>query len=131
MLWLPALAGSLQRKFNMSQPRQPNPETSNPEPFLPGERPDVYRLSLEFRQSHGILDTVRNISLQRDQLFRAGDGIVLNITEGAGRMARPDKRYSHMPGSAMECGAAPALLHALGALREIAHRLWPIATNGE
>ena len=107
----------------MSQTRQPNPETSNPEPFLPCERLDVYRLSLEFRQSLAILDTVRNISSQRDQLYRASDSIVLNIAEGAGRMARADKRrhYSYALGSAMECGAALALLHARGALREIAY----------
>ena len=67
--------------------------------------------------------TVRNISSQRNQLFRASDSIVLNIAEGAGRLARPDKRrhYSYALGSAMECGAALALLHARGALRDIAY----------
>ena len=107
----------------MTQTRQPNPEASNPEPFLPCERLDVYRISLEFRQSLAILDTVRNISSQRDQLFRASDSIVLNIAEGAGRMAHLDKRrhYSYALGTAMECGAALALLHARGALREIAY----------
>ena len=107
----------------MTQTRQPNPDTINPEPFLPCERLDVYRVSLQFRQSLAILDTVRNISSQRDQLFRASDSIVLNIAEGAGRMARADKRrhYSYALGSASECGAALALLHARGALREIAY----------
>ena len=107
----------------MTQTRQPKPETSTPEPFLPCERLDVYRLSLEFRQSLAILDAVRNISSQRDQLFRASDSIVLNIAEGAGRLARPDKRrhYGYALGSAMECGAALALLHARGALFEIAY----------
>ena len=107
----------------MSQPRNSNPDTIIPEPFLPCERLDVYRLSLEFRQSLAILDTVRNISSQRDQLFRASDSIVLNIAEGAGRMARADKRrhYSYALGSASECGAALALLHARGALREITY----------
>ena len=107
----------------MSQTRNPNPDTLNPEPFLPCERLDVYRLSLEFRRSLAILDTVRNISSQRDQIFRASDSIVLNIAEGAGRMAQADKRrhYSYAKGSAMECGAALALLHARGALREIAY----------
>ena len=110
----------------MSNPRTTNPETFNPEPFLPCERLDVYRLSLEFRQSLAILDTVRNISSQRDQLYRASDSIVLNIAEGAGRMAHPDKRrhYSYALGSAMECGAALALLHARGALRDIAYLEW-------
>ena len=107
----------------MTQTRQPNPETSNPEPFLPCERLDVYRVALEFRQSIAILDTVRNISSQRDQLFRASDSIALNIAEGAGRLAQADKRrhYSYARGSAMECGAALALLHARGALRDIAY----------
>ena len=68
----------------MSHTRQPNPETSNPEPFLPCERLDVYRVALEFRQSLRIRETVRNISAQRDQLFRAADSVVLNIAEGAG-----------------------------------------------
>jgi four helix bundle protein len=107
----------------MSKTRQPNPETSNPEPFLPCERLDVYRVSLEFRQSLAILDSVRNIASQRDQLFRASDSIVLNIAEGAGRIAQADKRrhYSYAKGSAMECGAALALLYSRGALREIAY----------
>jgi len=100
------------------QTRNPNTETSNPEPFLPCERLDVYRLSLEFRHSLGILETIRNISSQRDQLFRASDSVVLNIAEGAGRLARADKRrhYGYALGSAMECGAALALLHSRGAL---------------
>jgi four helix bundle protein len=107
----------------MSHTRQTNPATSNPEPFLPCERLDVYRVALEFRQSLGILDTVRNISALRDQIFRASDSIVLNIAEGAGRIARADKRrhYSYALGSAMECGAALALLFARGALRDIAY----------
>jgi four helix bundle protein len=107
----------------MSQTRKQITETSNPEPFLPCERLDVYRVALEFRQSLGILDTVRNISALRDQIFRAADSVVLNIAEGAGRHARADKRrhYSYALGSASECGAALALLHACSALREIAY----------
>jgi len=107
----------------MSHTRQTNTENSNTEPFLPCERLDVYRVALEFRQSLGILDAVRNISALRDQIYRASDSIVLNIAEGAGRIARADKRrhYSYALGSAMECGAALALLHAHGALREIAY----------
>ncbi len=109
----------------MSQTRQTNSETSNLEPFLPCERLDVYRVALEFRQSLGILDTVRNISALRDQIFRASDSIVLNIAEGAGRIARADKRrhYSYALGSASECGAALALLHACGALRAEAYEI--------
>ena len=107
----------------MSHTLQTNPETANPEPFLPCERLDVYRVALEFRQSLGLLETVRNISSQRDQLFRASDSVVLNIAEGAGRIARADKRrhYGYALGSAMECGAALALLYARGALRETAY----------
>ena len=109
----------------MSQTRKSITETSNPEPFLPCERLDVYRVALEFRQSLGILDTVRNISALRDQIFRASDSIVLNIAEGAGRIARADKRrhYSYALGSAMECGAALALLHAGGALHAEAYEI--------
>jgi four helix bundle protein len=109
----------------MSHTRQTNTATSNPEPFLPCERLDVYRVALEFRQSLGILDSVRNISALRDQIFRASDSIVLNIAEGAGRYARADKRrhYSYALGSASECGAALALLHACGALRAEAYAI--------
>jgi four helix bundle protein len=109
----------------MSQTRLTNPETLNPEPFLPCERLDVYRVVLEFRQSLGILETVRNISAQRDQLFRASDSVVLNIAEGAGRLARADKRrhYGYALGSASECGAALALMHACGALRAEAYAI--------
>ena len=128
----------------MSQTRSNNPETSNPEPFLPCERLDVYRVALEsrypegrlrrihklkkimsqFRHSLGILDAVRNISAMRDQIFRASDSIVLNIAEGAGRYARADKRrhYNYALGSAMECGAALTLLFARGAIREVAYQ---------
>ena len=107
----------------MSQTRQTNTETQNPEPFLPCERLDVYRVALEFRQSLGILDSVRNISALRDQIFRAADSVVLNIAEGAGRHAHADKRrhYSYALGSASECGAALALLHACGAMRDVAY----------
>jgi four helix bundle protein len=109
----------------MSQPNQTNPETSSPEPFLPCDRLDVYRLALEFRQSLVILDTVRNISALRDQIYRASDSIVLNIAEGAGRHARADKRrhYNYALGSASECGAALALLYACGALRAEAYAI--------
>ncbi len=109
----------------MSHIRQTNPGTQTLEPFLPCERLDVYRVALEFRQSLGILDTVRNISALRDQIFRASDSIVLNIAEGAGRIARADKRrhYSYALGSAMECGAPLALLHARGALRAEAYEI--------
>jgi four helix bundle protein len=108
----------------MSQNHQPNPGTSNPEPFLPCERLDVYRIALEFRQSLGILDTIRNISALRDQIYRAADSVVLNIAEGTGRHAQADKRrhYSYARGSAMECGAALALLHASGALGVVAYQ---------
>ena len=109
----------------MSQLNQTNPGTSIPESFLPCERLDVYRIALEFRHSLGILDTVRNISALRDQIFRASDSIVLNIAEGAGRFARADKRhhYGYALGSASECGAALALLHACGALRAEAYAI--------
>ncbi len=109
----------------MSHTCQTNPETSNPEPFLPCERLNVYRVALAFRKSLGILDSVRNISALRDQIFRAADSVVLNIAEGAGRSARADKRrhYSYALGSAMECGAALAIVHANGALRTDAYEL--------
>ena len=108
----------------MSHTRQTHPETLNPEPFLPCERLDVYRIALEFRLSLRILETVRNVSAQRDQLFRAADSVVLNIAEGAGRTAQADKRrhYSYAKGSAMECGAALALLLACGAFQIVAYQ---------
>ena len=93
------------------------------QPYLQCERLDVYRVALDFRQSLGILESVRNISALRDQLYRAADSVVLNIAEGAGRSAQADKRrhYSYAKGCAMECGAALSLLHACGALREVAY----------
>lgn len=51
--------------------------------------------------------------------------MVLNIAEGAGRLARADKRrhYGYALGSAMECGAALALLHARGVLGVVAYEI--------
>ena len=93
--------------------------------YLPHERLDVYRLALEYRRSLAPLAKVRGIAALRDQLFRAADSVVLNIAEGAGRIARADKRrhYSYALGSASECGAALALLHARGVLRTEAYAM--------
>lgn len=71
------------------------------------EELDVYRVALAAHaQATTILAGEHRIL--RDQLERASLSIILNVSEGAGRRSRKDKRrhYAIARGSAMECAAA-------------------------
>ncbi len=77
-------------------------------PFLlPHERLIAYRLAVEFHQRVAPLARARGFASTRDQLLRAAESVVLNIAEGAGRLARDDKRrfYEIALGSLLECAA--------------------------
>jgi four helix bundle protein len=82
-----------------------------PEPALDFERLDVYRVALDFQLLASEL-SARGDSILRDQLRRASLSILLNISEGAGRRSRPDKRrfYAIARGSATECAAVVDVL---------------------
>ncbi len=92
---------------------------------LPQDRLEVYHLALALHGACMDLPLRRGAGPLRDQLHRASLSVVLNIAEGAGRNARPDKRrfYEIAKGSAAECAAAldVARLRGLapeGAVRE-------------
>jgi four helix bundle protein len=80
---------------------------------LDGERLDVYRVAVEAQVTAATLIPAEHRVL-RDQLERASVSVVLNISEGAGRRSRKDKRrhYAIARGSAMECAAALDLVNA-------------------
>ena len=79
---------------------------SRPGPALDAEKLDVYRVALEGHAQAAVLVPVDRRVL-RDQLERASLSVVLNISEGAGRRSRKDKRrhYAIARGSAMESAA--------------------------
>ena len=74
--------------------------------ILDAEKLDVYRVALEAQvQACDLVPADRRVL--RDQLERASLSVVLNISEGAGRRSRKDKRrhYAIARGSAMESAA--------------------------
>jgi four helix bundle protein len=75
-------------------------------PALDAEKLDCYRVALEAHaQASALVPEHRRVL--RDQLERASLSVVLNISEGAGRRSRKDKRrhYAIARGSAMESAA--------------------------
>ena len=86
------------------------------------ERLVVYRRACEFlAQSAGLLRCLtRGEAHLADQLRRAGDSVLLNLCEGAGRTAGREKahHYDIARGSATECAAALAIF----AIRGLASR---------
>lgn len=96
---------------------------TTPEPLLPHETLDVYRIALDFHRALLPLAKQRGLANLRDQLLRAAESVVLNIAEGAGRTARDDKRrfYEIAKGSATECAAVLDLLQNRGVLAGPAH----------
>lgn len=76
---------------------------------LDHERLDVYHLALDFVvMANGIIEALpRGRSHLADQFTRASISIVLNISEGAGKLSKPDKRryYLTARGSATESAA--------------------------
>ena len=97
----------------------PGPAT----PATDAEKLDVYRVALAAHaQATTILAGEHRIL--RHQLERASLSIVLNVSEGAGRRSRKDKRrhYAIARGSAMECAAAVDVIaiRDLGAVADVA-----------
>ena len=76
---------------------------------LDHERLDVYQLALDFLVvADSIIEALpRGRSHLADQFTRASTSIVLNISEGAGKLSKPDKRryYLTARGSATESAA--------------------------
>ncbi len=77
------------------------------ETLFPHERLIAYQIALEFHRLVAPLARYRGLASVRDQLLRAADSVVLNIAEGAGRLARDDKHrfYEIAMGSLLECSA--------------------------
>ena len=107
------------------------------------ERLVVYRRTCEFLTDVAALlrGLPRGEAALADQLRRAGDSVLLNIAEGAGRFAGREKahHYEIARGSAAECAAAldvlairdrargPALERARGLLHEVVRMLTALA----
>ena len=91
---------------------------------LDADRLEVYRVAREFDVFAARVLPRRGCASLRDQLERASSSIVLNIAEGCGRYARPEKAHFYLiaRGSAMECAAALDVLHSRGALFPASHR---------
>jgi four helix bundle protein len=81
---------------------------------LDADRLDVYRVAREFDVFAVSVLPRRGCASLRDQLERASSSVVLNVAEGCGRYARPEKAHFYLiaRGSAMECLAAVSLLQA-------------------
>ena len=88
------------------------------------ERLVVYRRTCEFLTEVAALlrGLPRGEAALADQLRRAGDSVLLNIAEGAGRFAGREKAhfYDIARGSATECAAALAIVAIRGLARRSA-----------
>ena len=82
-------------------------DTPVPAAQLDAEKLDCYRVAVE-AQVLAVALLAAEYRILRDQLERASLSVVLNISEGAGRRSRKDKRrhYAIARGSAMESAAA-------------------------
>lgn len=87
-----------------------------PDPFFEHERLEVYRAALDFLRSALSLAPRQGERNLLDQLERAGQSILLNIAEGAGRHSKPDKQrfYEIAKGSATECASIIDVLKMKG-----------------
>ena len=65
---------------------------------LDHERLDVYHLALDFLvMANGVIEGLpRGRSHLADQFTRASTSIVLNLSEGAGKLSKPDKRRYYL-----------------------------------
>src|SRR5512141_1143244 len=84
--------------------------------FFAHERLDVYRAAREFLPLALALIPRQKERTLLDQLERAGQSILLNIAEGAGRHSVADKQrfYELAQGSAMECASIIDILRIKG-----------------
>ena len=91
---------------------------------LDADRLDVYRVAREFDLFAARVLPRRGCAALRDQLERASSSIVLNIAEGCGRYARPEKAHFYLiaRGSAMECVGALDVALGRGLVTATAHR---------
>ncbi len=87
-----------------------------PDDFFEHERLDVYRTAREFFPLAMAIVPRQGERSLLDQLERAGQSILLNIAEGAGRHSRADKQrfYEIAKGSAMECASIIDILQIKG-----------------
>jgi four helix bundle protein len=91
---------------------------------LDADRLDVYRVAREFDFFAVRVLPRRGCAALRDQLGRASSSIVLNIAEGCGRYARPEKAHFYLiaRGSAMECVGVLDVALGRGLTTAAAHR---------
>jgi four helix bundle protein len=91
---------------------------------LDADRLDVYRVAREFDVFAVRVLPRRGCASLRDQLERASSSVVLNVAEGCGRYARPEKAHFYLiaRGSAMECAAVLDVALGRGLLTSAAHR---------
>ena len=91
---------------------------------LDADRLDVYRVAREFDVFAARVLPRRGCASLRDQLERASSSIVLNIAEGCGRYARPEKAHFYLiaRGSAMECAGVLDVALGRGLTTAAAHR---------
>ena len=91
---------------------------------LDADRLDVYRVAREFDMFAARVLPRRGCASLRDQFERASSSIVLNIAEGCGRYARPEKAHFYLiaRGSAMECAGVLDVALGRGLVTAAAHR---------
>jgi four helix bundle protein len=91
---------------------------------LDPDRLDAYRVAREFDAFAARLLPRRGHAGLGDQLERASSSICLNIAEGCGRFARPEKAHFYLiaRGSAMECAAILDVSLPRGLVTAAAHR---------
>ena len=88
------------------------------------DRMDVYRVAREFDFLVARVLPRRGCASLKDQLLRASASTVLNIAEGCGRYARPEKAHFYLiaRGSAMECVGVLDVAQGRGLIAAAAHR---------
>ena len=82
--------------------------------MLSFQRLEVYQRAIEFLAlvDDIVADLPKGNGDRRDQLVRAGEAVVRNIAEGAGRWSQADcgKHYKIARGEAMECAGSLDIL---------------------
>jgi four helix bundle protein len=93
---------------------------------LDHERLDVYKLALDFLVlADNVIDALpRGRGHLADQFTRASTSIVLNVSEGAGKLSKPDKRryYLTARGSTTESAALLDVCLRLDLIDQAAHK---------
>src|SRR5262245_1294828 len=126
----PLPRGSLRESREGAAPRKEITMASNAAEINPvavsldADRLEVYRVAREFDVFASRVLPRRGCASLRDQFARASSSIVLNIAEGCGRYARPEKAHFYLiaRGSAMECAAILDVALGRGMIAAAAHR---------